>query len=604
MTVSMQGSYNVFPSDMRWPGSRSLEAPMTVMADSYKAAHPSMFPPAEYMTAYGEFREKFENMNDSRIVVYGIRHYIEQFISRHIDPNEIDASIKFFETHGMMKSKYPYPEKIFEKMKRTGHLPVKIEALPEGSVVYPHTPVYIITTKGEDSHFCTFLETILTMIWYPSTVATLSRMTKELISKYFETSVDPDCYPLLDSRLHDFGFRGCTCVEQSVIGGCAHLLSFDGSDTMSACFHAQFHLNGGIPIGESIPATEHSVMTSWGSEIEAIKNLIQNNTGKFVACVMDSYDYDNALNTILPAIQEDVCKAGVTLVLRPDSGDPVTQVTKALKAAKDANFPCERNNKGFWVLRNVAVIQGDGIRYETIKNILDEVIKLEFSAQNVAFGMGGGLLQKVNRDTMSFATKLSYIKYADGYTIPDRSAMPDNDTPPPNSVIPTKTELNVMKNPITASGKKSIPGEIMVLKAKVDNSGLNFGPHRVYTKTRALELLKAGTHAKSMITVYDNGNEISSSAIGKTLYPECYSFENFGKVRERLNTEWNTHNLASDWSPLDESITQLQAACSANIRKMIRYMKRQGTTVEPNGRLRSALYISLNQINRAVAKLN
>jgi len=104
------------------------------------------------------------------------------------------------------------------------------------------------------------------MVWYPSTVATLSRRAKDIIQAAFERSVDGGAAsPLLGSRLHDFGFRGCTCVEQSVIGGVAHLLNFDGSDTMSAAYYAQFTLNGGRPVAQSIPASEHRRARGWSS---------------------------------------------------------------------------------------------------------------------------------------------------------------------------------------------------------------------------------------------------------------------------------------------------------------------------------------------------
>jgi nicotinamide phosphoribosyltransferase len=93
---------------------------------------------------------------------------------------------------------------------------------------------------------------------YPTTVATSSRRARDIIEAAFETSVEGgSSSPLLRSRLHDFGFRGCCTVEQSVLGGCAHLLNFEGTDTMSAAYYAQFHLNGGQPVGMSIPATEH-----------------------------------------------------------------------------------------------------------------------------------------------------------------------------------------------------------------------------------------------------------------------------------------------------------------------------------------------------------
>lgn len=75
---------------------------------------------------------------------------------------------------------------------------------------------------------------------YPCCVATLSRRTRDVIEAGFARSADGGAgHPLVSSRLHDFGFRGCTCVEQSVIGGAAHLLNFDGSDTMSAAYYVQ-----------------------------------------------------------------------------------------------------------------------------------------------------------------------------------------------------------------------------------------------------------------------------------------------------------------------------------------------------------------------------
>lgn len=104
------------------------------------------------------------------------------------------------------------------------------------------------------------------------------------------------------------------------------MLNFEGSDTMSAAYHAQFHLNGGKPVATSIPATEHSVMTAWDTEEEAMLNEIEHFGSNLYACVMDSYDYDNALDVVLPKIKEAKIKKGGTIVLRPDSGDPVEQV--------------------------------------------------------------------------------------------------------------------------------------------------------------------------------------------------------------------------------------------------------------------------------------
>ncbi|KAK3285682.1 hypothetical protein CYMTET_6723, partial [Cymbomonas tetramitiformis] len=154
----------------------------------------------------------------------------------------------------------------------------------------------------------------------------------DIIEEAFEKTVDEGkTSPLIGSRLHDFGFRGCTCVEQSVLGGVAHLLNFDGTDTMSAAFYAQFKLNGGTPVGQSIPATEHSVMTSWRTEQAAIENMIEHFGEGLFACVMDSYDYSAALREVLPVIREKKLGKGGFMVLRPDSGDPVEAVLEGLR---------------------------------------------------------------------------------------------------------------------------------------------------------------------------------------------------------------------------------------------------------------------------------
>lgn len=470
------------------------------MTDSYKAGHFLMYPAALSMTAYGEFREPMKGMNDNRLVFYGIRHYIDNFVSRKWTMADVDAAEAFYKTHNAGGTPYKFPKDLFVKFvtENNGYFPVVIETLPEGSVIYTHTPVFIITAEGEYSRLCTFLETILTMVWYPSCVATLSRYTKDAIDKAFQVSVDDGMKWLLESRLHDFGFRGCTCVEQSVLGGAAHLLNFDGSDTMSAAYHVQYHLNKGIPVGSSIPATEHSVMTSWPSEEEAMKNEIEHYGEGLYACVMDSYDYDNALDNVLPKVKDAKLAKGGTIVLRPDSGDPVQQVLKGLRAA-DKTFGHTINGKGYKVVNSAAVIQGDGINYEVVIQILDAVLAEKYSAQCVAFGMGGGLLQKVNRDTMSFATKLSHIKYADG------------------------KERDVMKTPKTDSGKISLPGKLAVLRRTKTEGGktVAYGPHEVFP---AEEQPKEG-YANALRVVYNKG-------------PVPGVFEDFADIRTRVTTQW------------------------------------------------------------------
>eukprot|EP00891_Asterochloris_glomerata_P006642 jgi/Astpho2/6642/Aster-x1389 len=211
-----------------------------------------------------------------------------------------------------------------------------------------------------------------------------------------------------------------------------------------------FYLNGGHPVAMSIPATEHSVMTSWRTEQAAMENMMEQFGTGLYAIVMDSYDYAEALSSLLPAVAEKKLDKGGFLVLRPDSGspakfgmaplvpsNPVEVVLMALEAAVKV-FGADTNSKGFLVPRGCGVIQGDGIGLKIIAEILEAVVAKGYSAQAVAFGMGGGLLQRVNRDTMSFATKLCHIKYEDG------------------------TSADIMKLPKSDLSKYSLPGAMAV----------------------------------------------------------------------------------------------------------------------------------------------
>ena len=189
------------------------------------------------LVAYGEFRNAFEkDATDTRIVFYGIRYIIENYIAVKWTEADVRQAQLFFSTHLAGAAPFPFPLDLFLKFiaEKNGYFPVRIEALPEGSVIYPHVPVYQITAEKEYARLVTYLETLLTMIWYPCTVATLSRRCRTYIEASFAKTVDPENAWLLErffifdfsynSRLHDFGFRGCTSVEQSIIGGVSHLV--------------------------------------------------------------------------------------------------------------------------------------------------------------------------------------------------------------------------------------------------------------------------------------------------------------------------------------------------------------------------------------------
>jgi nicotinamide phosphoribosyltransferase len=171
--------------------------------------------------------------------------------------------------------------------------------------------------------------------------------------------------------------------------------------------------------GFSIPAAEHSTMTSWGEdhEVDAYRNMIKQfgGPGKMVAVVSDSYDLYRAVREIWgKTLKADVENMGGTLIVRPDSGDPTVVPIDAIDMLGES-YGFTTNSKGYRVLNPcVRVIQGDGITPDSIKVILERMMRKGWSAENIAFGMGAGLLQKLTRDTLRFAMKANARLDADG----------------------------------------------------------------------------------------------------------------------------------------------------------------------------------------------
>src|SRR5262249_31645086 len=129
-----------------------------------------------------------------------------------------------------------------------------------------------------------------------------------------------------------------------------------------------------------------------------------------VAVVSDSYNVYDACEKIWgQVLKAKVLRRPGTLVVRPDSGKPREVVLKVLEILA-AKFGHETNGKGYRVLNpKVRVIQGDGVNYWTIQDMLTAMNRAGWSADNITFGMGGALLQQLNRDTQKFAFKCSNV---------------------------------------------------------------------------------------------------------------------------------------------------------------------------------------------------
>jgi nicotinamide phosphoribosyltransferase len=296
-----------------------------------------------------------------------------------------------------------------------GKLPIRIKALPEGTVIgVKNCCITVENTDPKCYWLVNYLETLLVEVWYPMTVASNSREMKKILMHYLNKTGDVGG---LGFKLHDFGFRGVSSVETAGIGGAAHLTQFLGTDTMAALVVAKQYYNCPCA-GFSIPASEHSTMTTWGAtkdspnsqggEVAAMENMLDQYPSGLVACVSDSYDlWDACSNKWGGVLKEKVLAREGTLVVRPDSGPPQLIPLGVLEKL-GAALGSSTNSKGFKVLPDqVRVIQGDGIDFNSLMCIVGILAEKGWSIDNIAFGSGGGLLQKLNRDTQKCAFKCS-----------------------------------------------------------------------------------------------------------------------------------------------------------------------------------------------------
>ena len=380
------------------------DANIILDTDSYKSSHFLQYPPnMTRMMSYLESR----GGTYPATRFFGLQYVIKRYLSTPVTLEMVEEAAALLGMHGE-----PFPLEAWRTIATElgGKLPLEIRAVPEGTLVPTHNALMTVTNTDERFPWLvSWFETMLMRVWYPTTVATQSYYLREIIKASLEqTSDDPASE--LPFKLHDFGSRGVSSRESAGIGGLAHLLNFMGTDTLEALRTGRNYYGADIA-GFSIPAAEHSTVTSWGKEheLEAYQHIVNvfAKPGKTFAVVSDSYDLKYAINEFWgTALHDQIVKSGATLVVRPDSGDPAAMV-RMVVGALERKFGSTVNHKGYRVLNHVRVIQGDGIDETSIKEILNAITNDGFSATNVAFGMGGALLQQVNRDTQRFAYKAS-----------------------------------------------------------------------------------------------------------------------------------------------------------------------------------------------------
>uniref|UniRef100_A0A914XNF1 Nicotinamide phosphoribosyltransferase n=1 Tax=Plectus sambesii TaxID=2011161 RepID=A0A914XNF1_9BILA len=438
------------------------------LADSYKVTHHEQYPEGTtHVYSYFESRGgKF-----SEVCFFGLQYILKRWlIGPVVNKHMIQEAKNFFAVH--FGGQDVFNEKGWNHIveKHNGYLPLRIMAVPEGTCVPVKNVLFTVeNTDPEVPWLTNWFETLLVQVWYPMTVCTSSRAQKGVIAKYMmETAESLDGLPF---KLHDFGYRGATSVESAGIGDAAHLVNFVGTDTIAGLQLCRKYYQCPMA-GFSIPAAEHSTITTWqkSGEAAAFRNMLERYPTGLVSVVSDSYDVHNAVSNIwgeqLHQLVLDRADKGC-LVIRPDSGEPEKIVVEVLELLSE-KFPVTTNSKGYRVLPPyLRVIQGDGISYETIGGILEAMKSSGWSAENIVFGTGGALLQKLDRDTQQCAFKCSYV-------------------------VVNGQPRNVFKSPATDAAKRSKKGRLS-LERREDGS--------IVTVQEGL-----GSPEKDMLVpVYENG---------------------------------------------------------------------------------------------------
>lgn len=442
-----------------------------VRTDSYKFSQWLQYPEdTTHVSSYIESRG-----GEAESVFFGLQAFIKEYMMTPITHQDIDRAEAIVTAHGL-----PFNREGWEIIvnDHAGMLPVEIEAVPEGTVMETHNvQVQVVNTDPRLFWLTSYIETaMLRGIWYPSTVATKSRKMKKIIAKALLKTSDVPVNDQIFFKLHDFGARGASSTETAILGGMAHLINFMGTDTFEAIPAVMELYNTKNVVGFSIPASEHSTITSWGRENEAkaFENMIDKfaGPGKLYACVSDSYNiYEAAADLWGTQLKDKIIASGGTLVVRPDSGDPEIVPIEIIEILMD-KFGFTVNSKGYKVLPpHIRLIQGDGINEHSLPIIINNMIAKGFSIDNIAFGMGGGLLQAWNRDTLKYAMKAS-----------------------------ARCDINgvwhdVFKDPISDHGKVSKKGRLgLVFECGVGSCGYHTVPKDVADKKGNL-----------LRTVYTNG---------------------------------------------------------------------------------------------------
>lgn len=435
-----------------------------LLSDFYKQSHKEQYPVGT-TKVYSTWTPRGSRMDGvNEVVLFGLQGFAKKYLIQFFNNNFFNKPIEEVKASfsRMLKNTLgnePDLTHIIE-LHQLGYLPIEIKAVKEGTLVPVRVPM--LTIENTESRFfwlTNFLETLMsTELWLPITSATIALEYRKILTKYAMETVGNTNH--VGFQGHDFSMRGMSSVESAMTSGAGHLLSFDGTDTIPAICYLEAFYNADVEkelVGASIPATEHSVMCSYGNanEFELFKHLLLDvyPTG-FFSAVSDTWDLWKVVTEYVPQLKNEILGREGRLVIRPDSGDPVKIICGDLDAPEGTpqrkgviellweTFGGSMSEKGYKMLdSHIGAIYGDSITLDRAKKICEGLKQKGFASSNIVFGIGSYTYQYNTRDTFAQALKATYA-------------------------VVNGEERLLFKDPITDNGtKKSQRGMVVVASA-------------------------------------------------------------------------------------------------------------------------------------------
>ena len=394
--------------------------------DFYKAGHISQYPEGVTQIWSNWTPRTTRVPGQGRVVNFGLTYLVKEYLIEQFNEGFFKRPIAevLHDYRAVMREclgqTSPRTDHI-EWLHELGYLPICIYSLPEGFSVPLNVPPIIITnTHPRGFWLPNYLETLLSMtLWKASTSATTAQRFRKVMLKWAGAAGETDT-GFVDWMGHDFSMRGMSGMEDAVLSGMGHLLSFSGTDSIPAILAAQKYYRAPLNIGGSVPATEHSVMCAGGQdgEFETFRRLIQDvYPSGVVSIVSDTWDLWKVLTDYVPRLKDTIQARDGKVVIRPDSGDPVKiicgdpdlpsgtpggdGVLRLLACALGVT-----HSVGGYQIQGAGAIYGDSITVERCDEMLRRIVtELHMSPYNMVFGVGSYTYEYVTRDTYGWAMK-------------------------------------------------------------------------------------------------------------------------------------------------------------------------------------------------------